>query len=167
MSTHDPDTEQDAIELMVERYLDGQLDPEETAQFERRLMDPAVSEAFGEALMLRQLLAELPPDQAPEELVRQLEEALEVDPGGQRRRTRLLRVRAALDGLSWAVKGPAQALSAGSPTASAAPAAAGLSTMRYALGPLGKQRGAPTAPRKPLWRRVLSRGLRRRSKKKE
>ena len=168
MTTHDPQDEQDDIELLVESYLDGLLDPAETAQFERRLMDPAVSEAFGEALALRQLLAELPPDQAPEELVRQLEEALEVDPKAERRRTRLLRVRAALDGLSWAVKGPAQALGTGSQAAAAvSPSSAWVSTMRLTLGPLANRPETPAAPKKPLWRRALAWRSRRRRQKKE
>ena len=155
----------EALMERCEAYLEGALSGAEARRFERELTLEENAAVFRQVLLMRQLLAELPPDQAPEELVRQLEEALEVDPGAQRRRTRLLRVRAALDGLSWAVKGPAQAFGTGSQAAAAAaPTAAGLSTMRYALGPLAQQREAPATPKKPLWRRVLARSLRRRKK---
>ncbi len=153
---------EEELELLVESYLDGQLGPEETALFERRLLEPAVAKAFGEALMLRALLADMPPDQAPEELMASLEAALVADVRLARKAARMPRLRAALTGMSWMVGGPAQAVQAASAASNAQPTPmrGGLSTMRYALGPLavGNQ---PKAPSKPLWRRLLARGLRR------
>ena len=69
--------------------------------------------------------------------------------------------------MSWMVRGPAL----GIPAASAAsggqgsPVRDGLSTLRYAVAPLvagGTSR--PKPPSKPLWRRILARGLRRKPK---
>lgn len=155
--------EDEQLELLVESYLDGLLSPEETAQFERRLLEPAVADAFREALMLRALLADMPPDQAPAELVAALEAALVADVRLARKAARMPRIRAALSGMSWMVRGPAQAI----PAASAAsggpgtPVRDGLSTWRYALGPLATGGGTRAKPSRPLWRRVLTRSLRR------
>lgn len=163
---HRPDalTASEELELLVESYLDGQLSPADTAAFERRLLEPAVSEAFGEALMLRALLADMPPDQAPEELVASLEAALVADVRLAQKAARLPRLRAAMSGLSWMVRGPAQALPAAAAATSTQPSAVrgGMSTLRYALGPLGQgQRQAAATPSKPWWRRLLARSLKR------
>jgi len=158
-------SEEERLELLVESYLDGHLSPEETAGFERRLLEPAVAEAFGDALMLRALLADMPPDQAPDELLASLEKALVAD-ARLARRARMPRLRAALSGMSWMVRGPAQAI----PTAAAASGGqgatvrSGLSTMRYALGPLAASGPTRARPSLPWWRRALARGLRRKPK---
>ena len=161
-------TAEEELELLVESYLDGQLAPEETAAFERRLLEPAVAEAFGEALMLRALLADLPPDQAPEELVASLEAALVADVRLARKPTRMPRLRAALAGMSWMVRGPAQAIpaAAAANSAQARPVRGSLNTMRYALGPLANAGNTrPSAPSRPWWRRILARSLRRKPPK--
>jgi len=163
--SNEPDalTAEEELEWLVESYLDGMLSPADTALFERRLLEPPVADAFREALMLRALLADMPPDQAPAELVAALEAALVADVRLVRKAARMPRFRAALAGMSWMVHGPAQAI----PAASAAsggqgtPVRDGLSNMRYALGPLATGRGPRAQPSRPLWRRILARGLRR------
>jgi len=158
-------SESEQLELLVESYLDGLLSPEETAQFERRLLEPVVADTFREALMLRALLADMPPDQPPEELVAALEAALVADVRLARKAARMPRLRAALSGMSWMVRGPAQAIGA-TGSASGAPVTPvrdGLSTMRFALGPLAGGLGRAQQPRS-WWRRALARGLRRKAK---
>ena len=159
-------SEPELLELLVESYLDGLLSQEETSQFERRLLEPAVADAFREALMLRALLADMPPDQAPEELVAALEAALVATVQLARKAARMPRLRAALSGMSWMVRGPAQAIGSTS-TTSGGPGTlmrGGLSTMRYALGPLAAGGGVRAQQTRPWWRRALAQTLRRKPK---
>ncbi len=161
-------SESEQLEILVESYLDGLLSPEETALFERRLLEPAVADAFREALMLRALLANMPPDQPPQELVAALEAALVADVRLARKAARMPRLRAALSGMSWMVRGPAQAIGAASASSGeqGSPLRDGLSTMRYALGPLAAGGGvrANQDRARPWWRRALARGLGRKAK---
>ena len=162
MNTNENDTqdEREALDALIDRYLDGLLSPEETSRFERMLLRPEVGEAFGEALLLRQLLQDMPPDQAPEELMSRLESALGIDATTIRKRAqRMPRLRAALGGMSWMVRGPAQAMTVPA-TLGAAEAASGFSNARYALGPMGTQAHATPPTRPSWWRRAL--GLSRR-----
>lgn len=158
-------TEEEQLELLAESYLDGLLPPQETAAFERRLLEPAVADAFREALMLRALLAEMPPDAAPEELVASLEAALVADVRLVRKAARMPRLRAALAGMSWMVRGPAQALAPASAASGGPEATAkGLSTLRYALGPLAQATPKLPRPSGTWWKRLLARSLRRKPK---
>jgi hypothetical protein len=159
-------SELEQIELLVESYLDGLLSPQDTARFERRLLEPAVADAFREALLIRQLLADMPPDQPPAELVASLEAALVAHPDLVRKAMRLPRLRAALSGMSWMVRGPALALPAAAAArgGSQAPVREGLSTLRYALGPLAVGSGQRKPAGRSWLRRILALGLRRSSK---
>ena len=123
---------EDELDQWVDDYLEGRLPPQETQRFERALLTETVATAFREALVLRELLASMPPDAPPEALVARLEEALELqgDASDRRRRRarslfpRLPRVEAALAGTSWALRGPALAF---------APAGAAVPGMRDAV----------------------------------
>lgn len=158
-------TEEEQLELLVESYLDGLLSLAETAAFERRLLEPAVAEAFREALMLRALLADMPPDTAPEALVASLEAALVADVRLARKAARMPRLRAALAGMSWMVRGPAQALGPASTASGGSEAVeAGMSTWRYALGPLAQRTPKLPRPSGTWWKRLLARSLRRKPK---
>jgi anti-sigma factor RsiW len=142
------------LDERIEAYLDGLLSGEQAAAFERELTRPEVAAAFAEALALRQLLAEAPPEQPPAGLIEQIELDLGVAPGVPAtprraqpgREQRLPRARAALHGLGWSLRGPALALAHAAPgtTArdSAAAAGRGLRTVRLALGPLQRERDA-------------------------
>ena len=141
------------LEERIDAYLEGALSPEEADRFERELLDPEVAGLFAEALMLREMLASMPPDQPPEELIEQIEATLEVERAEEAARApRFGRTRAALEGFSWMYRGPAMAVgSGGRETVS------GLGTIRYALGPLNRPAKPKTEkpPKKPLWRRIL------------
>ena len=66
------------------------------------------------------------------------------------------RTRAALQGASWSVRGPARALAGGAVAKDAL--GGGLSGSRWALGPLALvSLPARPAPAKPWWRRLLRR----------
>lgn len=166
LGTSEQLSESEQLELLVESYLDGLLSPQQAAQFERRLLEPAVADAFRESLMLRALLADMPPDQAPEELVAALEAALVTDVRLARKAARMPRLRAALSGMSWMVRGPAQAIGAtgGAQGGQGDPVRHGLSTLRYALGPLATGGRSPSRSPRSWWRRALARGLRRKPK---
>ncbi len=168
---------EDELDQWVDDYLEGRLPPQETQRFERALLTEVVAAAFREALVLRELLASMPPDAPPEALVARLEEALELegDAADRRRRRarslipRLPRVEAALAGTSWALRGPAMAFA---PAGGAVPGVrdavsqtAGLVTSgsRSTLAPLTALRNPDEdRPLKPSWwRRALRLGRRK------
>jgi hypothetical protein len=163
------------LDERIEAYLDGLLSGEQAAAFERELTRPEVAAAFAEALALRQLLAEAPPEQPPAGLIEQIELDLGVAPGVPAtprraqpgREQRLPRARAALHGLGWSLRGPALALAHAAPgtTArdSAAAAGRGLRTVRHALGPLQRERdaaGSRPEPAQPKRRGAGARAVR-------
>ncbi len=137
----------------IQAYLDGTLPADEAAVFERELTDPEVSRRFGEELFLRELMRDMGPE-VPEGLAERLAAALPLaaaEPEGER----LPRLRAALDGVGWAVRGPAMAFSAGPGVVGGREAISGV---RTALGVTAPEPAVPAARAKPLWRRAL-RGL--------
>lgn len=146
------------LEARVEDYLDGYMSPRERRAFEAELLEPEVQQALTEALALRTLLAELPPDAPPEGLIARIEEAMGVAEGRRSRREAIERASrfpslgAALARAGWIVRGPARAVSGGG--------AEGLRTMGYAAAPLSVAR-ASRPPKPPLWRRLLKRSLKR------
>lgn len=168
---------EDELDQWVDDYLEGRLPLEEAARFERALLTDAVALAFREALVLRELLASMPPDAPPEALVARLEEALELEgdaPARRRRRARSLiprlpRVEAALGGASWAVRGPALAFA---PAGAAVPGMKDAvdstrgqmsSGVRATLAPIAALRNPEEdRPQKPgFWRRALRLGRRK------
>jgi hypothetical protein len=162
------------LDRWVEDYLEGILDPEEAARFERALLRPEVADALGEALLIREMLAALAPDAPPDALVAQLEQALGVSERQARQRVRQARRRfprlqAALGGASWTVKGPALGLASASAglgvTSGGTASASSRSVVRASLAPVTALRHggepAPKAPKPPWWRRALRRAWRR------
>jgi anti-sigma factor RsiW len=144
------------LEERIDAYLEGALSPEEAYRFEQELLDPEVAGLFSEALMLREMLASMPPDQPPEELIELIEATLEVERAEEAEPVpRFGRTRAALSGFSWMYRGPAMAVGPGGRET-----ISGLGTIRYALGPLNRpsKPKAEKPPKKPLWRRLLRRG---------
>ncbi len=150
------------LELRCDAYLDGDLPRDEALAFERDLaVRPELAEALASALALRELLAALPPLAPPPGLSARIARALPL------RRERKEKAAAAgepspagavLAGISWLYRVPAMA--AQGVAGSAATAGAGLSQVRWALGPLGAQvpgfEPEPRPrPRRPLWRRLL------------
>jgi anti-sigma factor RsiW len=142
------------LEELADAYLDGDLPREEALAFERDLASrPASSVALAAALTLRELLATLPPLSPPAGLADRIADALPLSRSAPARRGEPTAVRAALAGFSWTFRGTATgALGALAPALSAS---AGLSQVRWALGPLGAPAEPVARTRRPLWRRVL------------
>ena len=144
-----------------EAYLDGALNGEETRRFERELTLEENAEVFRQVLVMRQLLADLPPDSAPADLVSRIEAELlrgVVEAAAEEEREqRGSGLRTVLWGTSWALRGPAMAVSAGSAGGGGQQVLSGLDTVRYAAGPLALRSAAPK--KRPLWRRLLRRRL--------
>lgn len=149
----------------IEDYLDGALHEEAAHRFEQDLLKEDVATQFREALLLRELLGSLPPEQPPEGLVERIESALVLDrrtPQSQPKTKSNRRfgsiVTAAKASLSW----PGYALSGlmGGSTALKG-SASGVQTIGYSLGPLReparKRMQALRLSRKPLWKIALSR----------
>ncbi len=149
----------------AEAYLEGELSRDEAAAFERDLASrPEVAEALGAAVVLRDLLARLPPVRPPPGLEQRIVGALRLGRRGERPAPRrgkrserppaVPSVRAALNGASWLVRPPATVMQVG--MGGARPLAAGLTQIRWVLGPLATRRPDPEpAPRRPVWRRLL------------
>jgi anti-sigma factor RsiW len=149
----------------IEDYLDGALDDEAARRFEQDLLQAEVAAQFREALLLRDLLGSLPPDQPPEGLVERIESALI-----QNRRTpepqfvadsnrRYGALMAAFKaGLRWP-----EYVFAGLASGSSGMKGSinGVKTIGYALGPLQvpARRRMQTVrfTRKPIWKIALSR----------
>jgi anti-sigma factor RsiW len=146
------------LEERADAYLDGSLSREEALAFERELAEKREAAlALGAALALRELLRAMPPLRPPEGLEERIAASLplRIPPKARQGRAPLASVRAALAGASWTVRGPAAAL--GGTFEGARPAAAGVSQLRWMLGPLavgGAEARRETA-RRPLWKRAL------------
>lgn len=137
-----PTTSGPDLETLVEDYLDGMLSAAETRAFEARLVEPGVQSLLAEALALRSLLTELPADEVPDGLVDRIEAALGV---GESEAKRFPRLRAALSGAAWAVRGPSHATSGEE-----------LAPLSLAATPVAML--MPKREPRPLWRRVLGLG---------
>jgi anti-sigma factor RsiW len=145
-------------EERADAYLDGLMSTEQARAFERELASaPEAARALGVSLALREMIASMPPAQPPDGLEQRIARALALSSEGAPARPKALfrRVRSALSGTSWTVRGPASAL--GGVPGNMQPVLSGLSNLRWMLGPLGA--GAEPkreAPKKPAWRRALS-----------
>lgn len=149
----------------IEDYLDGALDGEAAQRFEQELLQEEVATEFREALLMRELLGSLGPDQPPEGLVQRIESALALN-----RRNLLAQSDTESKGLFGGlaetvrsgVRWPGYALSGlmGGPTALKG-SFGGMQTIGYSLGPLReparKKIQAIRMPRKALWKIALSR----------
>lgn len=157
------------LEERIEAYLDGELDNRAAAEVEAALVDPAVAELLSEELMLRELLASMPPEAPPDELIARLEDSLGVGTGFTAEVKSQL--RAVFAGSGRAVSGSALAakalVAARMSLAGARLAASGVSTMRTSLNLVAEVADMPLLGRspskpKPLWRRAASYLWRRR-----
>ncbi len=145
------------LDLRIEEYLDGTLDPNEAKALEAQLANPEVAAAFSEAILIRTLLksrVELPHglvDQVADILITgavKEEEAVE----------RVGATRAIADGFSWAWKGPAQVL-APVPAVAAGAVRAGTRPLRIPLPPVDSARALPDGPssgagKRSWWRKA-------------
>lgn len=170
-------SEQEIMER-VEAYLSGRLGLEETARLEADLLEGGeVARMLSEELMLRELLGSMPPDAPPEGLTARIEGALPLgeappmpsalaDQQPGRARSVLAQLGLALDGASWSLRGPAMALGPAGNNTGGRATLEGMSTARYALGPLADNLPRRSAPKKkkPLWRRAVAFGLKRRKR---
>lgn len=149
----------------AEAYLDGELSREAAAAFERDLAaEPEVADALGAALVLRDLLGRMPPLRPPPGLEQRILGALRLGRGGElaeppsadqgARPSAVPPLRAALSGAGWLFRPSVAVMHAG--MESARPIAAGLTQLRWFLGPLAPGR-AEAEPSRPLWRRALGR----------
>jgi hypothetical protein len=149
----------------IEDYLDGALDDEAARHFEQDLLQEGVASQLREALLMRDLLGSLPPDQPPEGLVEQIESALipyrrapepQSVPDSNRRYAALMAAFKA--GLRWPeyVFG---GLAGGSSGLKGS--IKGVKTIGYSLGPLQeparKRMQTVRFTRKPIWKIALSR----------
>lgn len=110
------------IEERIAAYLDGQLDEQARAELEEAFVDEHVAELLGEELMLRELLASMPPAEVPLALLTKLDHTLGVGA------TLATRLRGGLERLSpkpaWALEG----LRFGARAVAAAPAGVAVAT---------------------------------------
>jgi len=159
------------FEERIAAYLDGELGEREAEELEAAFIDPKVSELLSEELLVRELLAALPPEEAPEALVARIEGSLGVSAGlGARARQRLRGLvpgRSSAPRRSWALQGlslSARALTAAPAGVSNVRAAAsGASSLRRSYALVSELRGrSPDGRSAPLWQRAAAMLWRRR-----
>ena len=153
-----------ALQDRIEDYLDGALDGEAARRFEQELLQEELAAEFREALILRELLGSLGPDQPPEGLVQRIESALVQDrrdpktqPGAESKGLFGGLAKTVKAGVRW--PGYALASLMGGPTALKG-SVSGVQTIGYSLGPLReparRRIQAIRLPRKPLWKISLA-----------
>ena len=149
---------------LIEDYLDGALDDEAARRFEQDLLREEVAAEFREALLLRELLGSLPPEEPPRGLAERIESALVVERHDRRPQSDTApgqRPGGFVAGVKAGVRWPGYALAGlmGGPTALKG-SVSGMQTIGYSLGPLREpaRRGirALRPSRKPLWKIALS-----------
>lgn len=141
------------LQEYVEDYLNGQLSDEENRQFEKDLFHTEVAAVFREALIMRELLTNLPLDEPPSGLVKRIETSLGLDsspPTGEEKQKGASSLGQIISGFRWALRWPGYALGGIS----------GMKTMGYSLGPLkepvSERIDSIRLPKKPLWKIALS-----------
>lgn len=148
----------------IEDYLNGQLSDEGTRHFENNLLNEEVATAFREALIMRELLSSLPPDEPPAGLIERIEASLELGsspPNEEARPRRTSRLGQVVNGFRWGLRWPGYALAgiSGS-SAKLKSSLSGMDTIGYSLGPLNEplrnRISAISLPQKPLWKIALS-----------
>jgi len=106
----------DALELQVERYLEGELTSAQAADFERSLAEPEIGASFREVLLVRELLQSAPPHDVPRGLNASIAEAIEGEMTnaasrlGSEESSAVRPVRSLFEGLAWTYRGPAMAI---------------------------------------------------------
>lgn len=148
----------------IEDYLDGALDDEAARRFEQDLLQEEVASQFREALLMRDLLGSLPPDQPPEGLVERIESALiqnrrapepqSVTGSGRRYGALMAAFKAGLRWPEYVFGGLAGGSSGLKGSIN------GVKTIGYSLGPLQeparKRMQTVRFTRKPIWKIALS-----------
>ncbi len=132
-----------------EAYLEGVLDSDVAAAFERSLVRPEVATVFREALLLRELIRASTADDAPAGLEARIAArlGLDVETVKEKLRTaRFVRTRTALRDMSWVVRGPGLVM-----------APVQVSGVNLRLPHRTRE-----TPRIPLWRRALHLAWRKR-----
>ena len=152
------------LDERIEDYLNGQLSDEETRQFEKDLLKKEEANAFREALIMRELLSGLPPDEPPPGLVERIEASLDLSSKSQVRKATPKEPSSLgqmINGFRWGLRWPGYALagiSGGSiPLKNSL---SGMGMVGYSLGPLNEpvreRINAIRLPKKPLWKIALS-----------
>ncbi len=155
------------LEEMIEAYLEGGLDEEQALAFELSLSDPQTSRAFSEAIMLRDLLTHLPPDQPPWELILKIESSVQDQIKTSKamntrdEKTPAFRntaIRAVLRGTGWSLRGPAMVLCGMPKVDRRIRKAVSIRTIWGSAGRLARTLGQMGQKRKrPWWKRAIER----------
>lgn len=149
----------------IEDYLNGQLSDEETRQFENDLLKRKVATAFREALMMRELLSGLPPDEPPPDLIERIEASLDLSSSpstGKAKPKRPSSMGQIVNGFKWGLRWPGYAMAGISGSSTTLKSSlSGMDTVGYSLGPLNKpvreRINSIKLPKRPLWKIALSR----------
>jgi hypothetical protein len=152
------------LDEQIEDYLNGQLSGEETRRFETNLLDKKVSTAFNEALIIRELLSNLPSDELPPGMIDRIETSLDLSSSPPTRKAKpkkFSRLSHIASGFRWGLLWPGYALAGISSSSSKLKSSlSGIDTIGYSLGPLNEPvRNRASNFRwstKPLWKIALS-----------
>lgn len=150
----------DNFDAEVDRYLEGELTPEQAVRVEERLLEPEASRALGRALLVRDFLRTQPPDSPPPGLVEYLQATLPAaagarEPERSRWATRWAALRGAnraARGLGVAVRVPLSAL--GEPSPKVKRTMTFIKVLRFGASSMASALTDKPRP-KPWWRRAV------------
>ena len=111
------------LDERMESYLDGDLAADDARWFERDLTEPEAANALRQSLFLREVLRTSLPEEPPPGLAGRIERELGVAAVSERPEAPVNRFRttwAALEGASWAWRGPMAGFQGGSSVTNAA-----------------------------------------------
>ena len=139
-----------ALQDRIEDYLNGLLSEAETRRFEQDLLKEDVATEFREALLMRELLNNLPPDDPPPGLIERIESSLALgstNADGETKGKRSSSLGQIINAFGWSLRWPGYALAGISGSSSALKDSFfSMNRVGYSLGPL----------REPAQRRIRS-----------
>jgi hypothetical protein len=102
-----------SLQDRIDAYLNGLLSEEETNRFEQDLLKEDIAAEFREALLMRELLHDLPPDSPPTGLIERIEASLALDSATARREIKSKQSSSfgrIINAFGWGLRWPGYAL---------------------------------------------------------
>lgn len=129
-----------SLQDRIDAYLNGLLSEEETKRFEQDLLKEDVAGEFREALLMRELLNNLPPDSPPPGLIARIEASLALGSVTASREIKSKQTSSLgriINAFGWGLRWPGYALAGMSGGSGVLKNSfSSINTVRYSLGPL-------------------------------
>ncbi len=129
-----------SLQDRIDGYLNGLLSEEETKRFEQNLLKEDVAAEFREALLMRELLHNLPPDSPPPGLMERIEASLALDSVTASRKIKSKQgssLGRIINAFGWSLRWPGYTLANMSGSSGVLKDSfSSINTVGYSLGPL-------------------------------